>query len=138
LTSDEGKRLAAEKETEWAAKAQKQKDAEIRRKQQAAEREQQRHDRPADQPFTGALSSKKKPDLQEIAGALNLTETGTKEALISRINKFFEQNPDLHDAPRFLGLFNRASKRQLKIHHPTFQTCSTFTEIHANHLQQTF
>jgi hypothetical protein len=27
---------------------------------------------------------------------------------------------------------------QLKIHHPTFQTCSTFTEIHANHLQQTF
>jgi hypothetical protein len=29
LTSDKGKQLAAEKEMEWAAKAQKQKDAEI-------------------------------------------------------------------------------------------------------------
>jgi hypothetical protein len=46
----------------------------------------------------GALSSKKKPDLQEIAGALNLTENSTKEVLISHINEFFEQKPDLHDA----------------------------------------
>ena len=101
-----------EKETERAAKAQEHKDAEIRRKHQALEREQQRRDCPADQPFTGALSSKKKPDLQEIAGALDLSEDGTKEVLISRINEFFEQKPDHCNMPRFSGLFNRTSKRR--------------------------
>jgi hypothetical protein len=44
-------------------------------------------------------------------GALDLSEDGTREALILRINEFFEQQPDLRDDPRFLGLFNRASKR---------------------------
>jgi hypothetical protein len=115
LASDEGMQLAAEKEQERAAKAEEQKDTGIRRKQQAAESEQQRRDRPADQPsssFTGALNSKKKPDLQEIAGALNLSEDGTREALILRINTFFEQKPDRRDDPQFLGLFNRASKRR--------------------------
>jgi hypothetical protein len=62
--------------------------------------------------LTGALSSKKKSDLQEIAGALELSEDGTKEALISHINEFFEQKPDHCNMPRFSGLFNRTSKRR--------------------------
>ena len=109
-TSDEGMQLVAEKETGRAAKARKQKDTEIRRKQSAARREQQQRDRPADQPFTGALSSKRKPDLQEIAGALDLSEDGTREALISRINELFEQKQVIRNTPRFSGLvFNKTA-----------------------------
>ena len=69
------------------------------------------------------LSSKKKPDLQEIAGALNLSEDGTREVLIMCVNKFFKQNPDLCEVPQFSGLFNRASKRRaLAAEDPTSNT----------------
>ena len=77
LTSAKGRRLFAEKEAEWVAKMQKKKDVEILRKERAAEREQQHKARGPDAPFTGSLSSKNKPDLQEIAAALDLSEDGT-------------------------------------------------------------
>ena len=131
--------LVAEKETGRAAKARKQKDTEIRRKQQAARKEQQRDRSNADQPFTGALSSKRKPDLQEIAGALDLSEDGTREALISRINELFEQKQVLRNTPRFSGssIQQNGEPLHLKIQHSTLQTCSTFKEIHVSHSQQT-
>ena len=131
--------LVAEKETGRATKARKQKDTEIRRKQSAAKREQQQRDRPADQPFTGALSSKRKPDLQEIAGALDLSEDGTREALISRINELFEQKQVLRNTPRFSGssIQQNGEPLHLKIQHSTLQTCSTFKEIHVSYSQQT-
>ena len=111
LTSAEGKRLAAEKDAEWAAKEQKKRDAAMRRRQKENDREKQRRDRAPDAPFTGSLSSKSKPDLQEIAGALSLAEEGTKEVLIHRINTFFDSHPSIRDSERFTGLFNRVNKR---------------------------
>ena len=60
----------------------------------------------------GSLSSKSKLDLQEIAGALSLSEEGTKEVLIRRINTFFDSHPRIRDSERFTGLFNRAHRRR--------------------------
>jgi len=114
LTSAEGKRLAAEKDAEHAAKAQKKKEAErLRlRKEKEVARDQQRRARPSNEPFIGSLSSKNKADLQEIAGALSLPENGTKDALILRINAFFDSNPFQRSSPQFSGLFNRRAPRR--------------------------
>lgn len=114
LTSAEGKRLAAEKEAERAVKMQKKKKAEMLRKEKEAERDQQRQARGPDAPFMGSLPSKNKPDLQEIAAALDLSEDGTKDTLIQRINACFDSNPLLRDGPRFSGLFHRAPRRRLR------------------------
>jgi hypothetical protein len=107
----EGKRLAAEKDAERIAKAQKKKETERRRKEIEIVRTQQRQARSADEPFVGSLGSKNKADLQEIAGALNLSEDGTKDTLIQRINSFFDSNPLQRDSPQFSGLFRRALRR---------------------------
>ena len=119
LTLEEGKQLAAEKDAERAAKEQKRKDTAMRRKQKENDREQQRRDRAPDAPFTGSLSSKNKPDLQEIAGALSLAEEGTKEVLIHRINTFFDSHPRIRDSERFTGLFNRAHRRRIDMNGTT-------------------
>jgi hypothetical protein len=112
LTSVEGRQLAEEKDAERTAKEQKKKDAEQRRKEKEVERIQHRLNRPPDAPFTGSLGSKNRPDLQEIAGALGLPETGTKEALTQSIKAHFDSNLSLRDLPRFSGLFNRATRRR--------------------------
>ena len=67
---------------------------------------------PPDDPFIGSLSSKNKADLQEIAGALSLPKYGTKDALILRINAFFDSNPVQRSSLQFSGLFNRRAPRQ--------------------------
>jgi hypothetical protein len=115
LTSAEGKRLAAEKEAERVAKMQKKKETEMVRKEKEAERDQQRQARGPDAPFMGSLSSKSKPDLQEIAAALGLSENGTKDALMQRINACFDSNPLLRDGPRFSGLFHRAPRHRHQV-----------------------
>src|SRR5271169_2219093 len=51
---------------------------------------QLRLNQPLDAPFTGSLGSKNRPDLQEIAGALGLPETGMKEALTQSIKSHFD------------------------------------------------
>ena len=112
LTSAEGRQLAEEKEAEKTAKEQKKKEAEQRRKEKEVEWIQLRFNRPPDAPFTGSLTSKNRPDLQEIAGALGLPETGIKEALIRGIKAHFDANPSLRDLQRFSGLFNRATRRR--------------------------
>jgi hypothetical protein len=103
--------LAAEKDAERIAKAQKKKETEKRRKEKEAARDQQRQARAPDEPFVGSLGSKNKADLQEIAGALSLSEDGTKDTLIQRINSFFDSNPHQRDSSRFSGLFRRAPRR---------------------------
>lgn len=110
LTSAEGKKLAAEKE--HVAKVQKKKEAERFRKEKEVARDQRRRARPPDDPFIGSLSSKNKADLQEIAGALSLPKYGTKDALILRINAFFDSNPVQRSSLQFSGLFNRRAPRQ--------------------------
>jgi hypothetical protein len=111
LTSAEGKQLAAENDAEQVAKKRKKRDAALRRKQKENDREQQRHDWAPDASFTGSLSSKSKPDLQEIAGALSLAEEGTKKVLMCSINVFFDSHPCIRDSKRFTRLFNHVHKR---------------------------
>ncbi|KAF8220439.1 hypothetical protein L208DRAFT_1029900, partial [Tricholoma matsutake] len=62
--------------------------------------------------FTGFLSSKSKPDLQEIVGMLSLLEDCTKEVLVHQINTFFDSHSWLQDSDRFTGLFNHAPRWQ--------------------------
>jgi SAP domain-containing new25 len=58
--------------------------------------------------YSGALQPKKKSELQQIAIALNLSRSGTKDELQARIKKHLEDNQDaLESDPTFTGLFGR-------------------------------
>ena len=61
-----------------------------------------------DTPFTGALSSRNKTQLQDIAFTLHLPIDNklTKEQLTSSINKHFNKNPTLKTSPRYEQIFN--------------------------------
>ncbi|KAF9457909.1 hypothetical protein BDZ94DRAFT_1135139, partial [Collybia nuda] len=61
--------------------------------------------------FIGGLSSKLKPDLQDIAQALNLNTNGQKKDIMDRIVACFDADPMLCEDPRFEGLFNRTRRR---------------------------
>ncbi|KAF5314430.1 hypothetical protein D9619_011853 [Psilocybe cf. subviscida] len=61
--------------------------------------------------YSGALQPKKKSDLQEIAQALSIQDTGSKEELLARIKKHLDANQDaLEDDPVFAGLFGRRKR----------------------------
>ncbi|TDL15099.1 hypothetical protein BD410DRAFT_138012 [Rickenella mellea] len=61
--------------------------------------------------FGGSLQPKKKAELQEIAQALKIDDTGTREELQTRIKKHLDENTrELEDDPAFAGLF--ASRRR--------------------------
>src|SRR5258706_8836463 len=54
--------------------------------------------------YSGALQPKKKSELQEIADALSLATTGTKDDLQTRIKDHLDVY-DLSDDPQFAGLY---------------------------------
>ncbi|KAH9033821.1 hypothetical protein EDB85DRAFT_1815329, partial [Lactarius pseudohatsudake] len=56
--------------------------------------------------FTGSLNrSKRKGELEDIAVALALPETGKKDDIFERISRHFKQHPELKRDARFEGLF---------------------------------
>ena len=76
-----------------------------------AEREEQRRQRDPNAQFTGALTSKTKADLQDIAQVLGLTTDGKKKDILARLNTHFDANPVLREDSRFEGIFNWARRR---------------------------
>lgn len=112
LTSAEG---LAEWDAEKAARAEKQKkadDAVI----MAQDRLSQRAAAAASSEslYSGALTSKNKDNLQEIAMAFGLTTDGTKAEIIQRIDVYMGTNGHLRENRRFAGLFTSRDRRALK------------------------
>jgi len=63
--------------------------------------------------FTGSLQPKKKSELQEIAIALDISDSGTREELQNRIKHHLAQHEhSLADDPRFGGLYVRATRKR--------------------------
>jgi hypothetical protein len=62
--------------------------------------------------YTGALMPKKKQELQDIANALKISDSGTKEELHGRIKKHLDNNPELEEDQRFSGLFTSRGRRR--------------------------
>ncbi|KAJ7224507.1 hypothetical protein GGX14DRAFT_650874 [Mycena pura] len=63
--------------------------------------------------FSGALQPKKKAELQQLAVALDVDSSGTKDDLQSRIKKYLDNNQaELEDDPVFAGLFGRRKRSQ--------------------------
>lgn len=61
--------------------------------------------------FSGTLPSKKKADLQEIALALGIDDTGIRDDLRARIEKHLEKHQSKYsDDPVFSGLYGKRKK----------------------------
>jgi hypothetical protein len=56
--------------------------------------------------FSGSISSQKVGELQDIAYALGLEDSGTKETLTAQIKSHFDKNPALKNQPLFFGLLS--------------------------------
>jgi hypothetical protein len=108
LTSEEGLAAAREADESRAEKERKKEEAAAKRAADEAERLRNRLALDPNTPFTGALSSKNKTQLQDIAFTLHLPVDNklTKEALTSSINDHFEKHPELKITPRYEQIFN--------------------------------
>ena len=82
--------LCAQCDAEDAAKAQKKAEAKACKEAKEVEQQRLRAERGPIEAYTGLLSSKLKPDLQEIAEALELPKDSTKQDLMAQINEHFE------------------------------------------------
>lgn len=112
LTSEEGRRLVAERDKAERVKAVKKKEEEAQRAAKEAQRDRQRAERDPSKPFTGSLALKSKPDLIDLVVALNLSKEGSKADLLDCITRHFNNNNYLKTQLRYVGLFNRARGRK--------------------------
>ena len=70
--------------------------------------------------YTGSLQPKKKQELQEIALALRISDSGTREELQSRIKTHLGLHEGtLAEDPRFGGLYGRTRKRSVQPQMPS-------------------
>lgn len=114
LTSREGRIAAAEKEAAREAEQQKKQAVQDQRRDEELRRQQIRLTRDPNHAFTGALGTKSKPDLVDIAFALGIraiTHPGndkiTKAQVLDLIQQHFDSNPTLRSDARYEGLFTR-------------------------------
>lgn len=111
LNSDEGLRIAQEQEATRAAEEERRREAREQRTAKQAERDEQRRQRDPNAPFTGALATKTKADLQDIAQVLGLAIDSSRKDLLAQTNAHFDTHPHLREDPRFEGMFNRLRRR---------------------------
>ncbi|KAJ3524726.1 hypothetical protein NMY22_g10873 [Coprinellus aureogranulatus] len=62
--------------------------------------------------FSGALSSKKKDELEDIADDLGIEKTGKKDDIYARLLSYFNENPSRKQEARFRELFPQRGGRQ--------------------------
>jgi hypothetical protein len=132
LTSKEGRQRCQEHEETKSAKEQQKKVAREQREAREAEQEHQRQARDPNEPFSGSLSSKSKPDLVTIAFTLKVSKEGTKDELLKRINAKFVAEPELKSRPVFEGLFN--SRRRARNSENNCPHTQTFTAHVGSHM----
>ncbi|KAJ7307920.1 hypothetical protein DFH08DRAFT_975303 [Mycena albidolilacea] len=131
LTSDEGLQLARDRE-----KLMQEKEAEKKRRddeQQAKEKKEQqlREAHAGTIVFRGALSSKNKTQLKDLAYSLNIGMEGTSKELIARINDHFDRNEALCDHPHYAGIFNHACT-PVSVDLPTVTPLADVVNIESN------
>jgi hypothetical protein len=105
LTSEEGRLELQQLREEARLKEQRQIEETTRKATEDEARRKRRAD--CSRVFTGALNkARRKEELEDIAAALALPDSGKKEELLDRITNHFEEHPDLKTNLRFEGLFN--------------------------------
>lgn len=108
LTSEE---LMIEWNADKGKKAVKaQKEADERAKKDELERQRQANRALGTSQFNGALSTKTKRELEDIAVALAIPEDGKKDDLVKRIRGHLNAHPELAARPRFSGLFTSLTR----------------------------
>jgi hypothetical protein len=127
LTSAEGLAEAQEADRLRLEKERKREEVAAKRTAGEVERLKNRLALDCDTPFIGALSSKNKSQLQDIAFTLHLPIDNklTRENIISGINDHFDKHPSLKATPRYEQIFiprRRAAPPPLSVpqHLPSF------------------
>jgi hypothetical protein len=121
LNSEEGLAQCEKQEAEERAET-KRKQARADERQAAEnERQSQREKMDPNQPFVGALNSRKKADLQDIAYSLGLDIEGKVDEIKSRISEYFNTHEDRHTSPRYIGLYPQLARQNHtpQLHIPT-------------------
>ena len=71
-----------------------------------AEWDEQHQQRDPNAPFTGALVTKTKANLQDIAQVFGLAIDSLKKDILAQINAYFDTHPHLCEDPCFESIFN--------------------------------
>ena len=131
-TIGEGRRRALEKDAQDDAKAKAKEQAAADKRVKADERQRQRAFLTA--PFTGALASKTKEDLKDIAWALSLAvdSKATKSDFQRLINEHLDQFPALAEQDRFRGLYTSRSRTKRPARPPNNENLAP-SSGHAQH-----
>ena len=115
LNSEEGLAEAERQEAEEKEKAAEKQARSDQRQAEEKERQRQREHRNPNEPFVGALNSRKKAELQDIAYALGLDINGRVDDLKSKINTHFEQHEELCTSAHYIGLFPQLSRQARQV-----------------------
>ncbi|KAK2462226.1 hypothetical protein APHAL10511_005722 [Amanita phalloides] len=108
LTSDEGLRQAREIEEECKAHKHEKHEKETQHMAAEAERQHLHEQCDPNELFKGALGSKGKEDLKDIAFSLGLSLNGQKKDILEQITTYFDANPNLCQHEGYKGLFGQA------------------------------
>jgi hypothetical protein len=114
FTSEEGHLELQQLREEARLKEQRQAETAARKATEDDARRKRRAD--CERVFTGPLNkTRRKEELEDIAVALALPDSGKKDELLERISRHFEEHPDLKTTPRFEGLFNLRPRKRARL-----------------------